>query len=197
MQLIIARNLADTKERGALDSTDFAIGMFFIQAVMSGQIAVLPQHLPPGLYTQAGGNAQGSITSHATGTSGSFSPMQSTFSHSRSIPAQYTGQSHALQPDATGGFSSPFSPQRPAVPPHLPARPNPSHIGSGAFGSPPQWDITPAEKAKSDRFFDNLDPQHRGFIEGDVAVPFMLESNLPGEVLATIWFEFLLGESFS
>ncbi|TFK42793.1 hypothetical protein BDQ12DRAFT_676809 [Crucibulum laeve] len=181
-------NLADTQDRGALDSVDFAIGMYFIQGLMSGQITFIPSNLPPGLYQQAGGSpAQGSIVSHMTGTGGSFSPMASTFSQRNQIQPQLTGQAQPLQPDYTGLSQSRA--------PTLPARPAAaSGIGSSAFGGRPitnssanQWDVTPTEKSNADRFFDDLDSQKRGYIEGDVAVPFMLESKLSGEVLAQIW----------
>jgi epidermal growth factor receptor substrate 15 len=157
---------------------------------MSGQLSFVPSSLPPGLYQQAGGNPssnQGSIRSHTTGNSGSFSPLSSTFSQSRGhIQTHNTGQ-QMLQPEHTG-----FSSQNKPAAPRLPVRPNPA-FGTGAFGSPPgsshmqRWDVTAAEKANSDRYFENLDPQRRGFIEGDVAVPFMLESKLPGEDLAQVW----------
>jgi len=49
------------------------------------------------------------------------------------------------------------------------------------------WDITPAEKARSDSFFDTLDTRRQGVVEGDQAVPFFLESRLPEAVLAQIW----------
>ena len=90
-----------------------------------------------------------------------------------------------LQSEHTG-FSSQIKPAAP----RLPIRPS----GTGAFGSPPgtshtqRWDVSAAEKANADRYFDNLDPQRRGFIEGDVAVPFMLESKLPGDDLAQVWY---------
>ncbi|PBK96475.1 hypothetical protein ARMGADRAFT_1010137, partial [Armillaria gallica] len=79
---------------------------------MSGQIATMPSVLPPALYQQASGSpaAQSAIRAQTTGTSGSFSP---------------------LQPDVTGGFPAR---RGPPVPPHLPARPSPSQVGSGAFG---------------------------------------------------------------
>lgn len=51
----------------------------------------------------------------------------------------------------------------------------------------PAWDVTAAAKVASDGFFDTLDTQHLGYIEGDVAVPFMLQSNLPEDVLAQVW----------
>jgi len=47
--------------------------------------------------------------------------------------------------------------------------------------------VTPTEKQASDRFFDQLDKFGRGLIDGDVAVPFMLESKLPEVVLASVW----------
>ncbi|KAJ7236710.1 hypothetical protein B0H12DRAFT_1212316 [Mycena haematopus] len=175
-------NLADTQDRGQLDSTDFAIGMYLIQATMTGQLASIPNALPPGFYQQVAGPAS-SIRTQATG--GSYSPLVSSFSQSaphRNIQPQYTGAS-MLQPQATGPWSS-----KPPVPPHLPARPSASAIGNGAFGAPqPAWDVTPAEKASSDRWFDSLDTQQHGYIQDDVAVPFMLESKLSGEDLALIW----------
>jgi epidermal growth factor receptor substrate 15 len=150
---------------------------------MSGKATTLPPTLPPNIYSQASGG----VATHATGTSGSFSPTQSAFPSS--IQPQYTGSIRPLQPNTTGGQSS-FS-QRPAPPvPSLPVRPNASQLGSGAFGNASlnaKWDITPTEKASSDRFFETLDPQGRGYIEGEVAVPFMLESKLSGEDLAQIW----------
>ncbi|KAF7359411.1 hypothetical protein MSAN_01283700 [Mycena sanguinolenta] len=182
-------NLADTQDRGQLDSTDFAIGMYLIQATMTGQLASIPNALPPGFYQQVAGPTS-SIRPQATG--GSYSPLASTFSQStqsRTMQPQYTGAS-VLQPQVTGPWSS-----KPPVPPHLPVRPSASApgasasaIGSGAFGATqPAWDVTPAEKASSDRWFDSLDAQHRGFIQDDVAVPFMLESKLSGDDLAQIW----------
>lgn len=165
------RNLADTQDRGALDATDFAIGMYFIQGVMTGKISFIPASLPPGLYQQAGGLPNNStVPSNMTGNSGSFSPVNSTFA------SQHTGQSQMLQPDYTGGaFKAPTLPARPQV------------TGQGN-GRALEWDVTPAEKASADRYFESMDTQKKGYIEGEVAVPFMLKSNLPGEVLAQVWF---------
>uniref|UniRef100_A0A0W0F1R8 Uncharacterized protein n=1 Tax=Moniliophthora roreri TaxID=221103 RepID=A0A0W0F1R8_MONRR len=180
-------NLADTQDRGALDVVDFALGMYFIQGTMSGTISTLPDSLPQRLYQQAAAGLT---------TSGSFSPgpTQSTFPQTRApIQPQYTGQTPVMQPQYTGQTSV-LQPQntgmstqkRPA--PTLPARPNPSQIGSGAFGvQASQWDVTAAEKTNADRYFDTLDTAKAGYIEGDVAVPFMLESKLPDDVLAHIW----------
>ncbi|GLB35163.1 putative eps15 homology domain containing protein [Lyophyllum shimeji] len=183
-------NLADTQDRGALDPTDFAIGMYFIQGLMSEQITFVPATLPPGLYQQAGGNPsshQDSVRSHMSGSSGSFSPLSAAFPQTRSaIQPQYTGQSQLLQPDHTGYTATSSGP------PVLPARRAVSAATAPPFvpqrnGHVPQWDVTPAEKANVDKYFDELDPQRRGYIEGDVAVPFMLKSNLPSDDLARVW----------
>ncbi|KAF7311665.1 hypothetical protein MKEN_01070100 [Mycena kentingensis (nom. inval.)] len=180
-------NLADTQDRGKLDSTDFAIGMYFIQAAMTGQLSLIPTSLPPGFYQQVAGAAQSAIRSQTTG--GAYSPLASSFSQRSTLQPQYTGGSQQmLQPQTTGPWGS-----KPSVPPHLPARPSSSapgasFIGSGAVASSqPHWDITPSEKATSDRWFDSLDTTKRGYIQDDVAVPFMLESKLTGEDLAQIW----------
>ncbi|PPQ70282.1 hypothetical protein CVT24_000845 [Panaeolus cyanescens] len=172
-QLMKIWNLADTQDRGALDATDFAIGMYFIQGLMTNKISTIPNSLPPGLYQQAGGGMS-AIRSHVTGNSGSFSPVSSAF------PPQHTGQSDVfaqrIQPNHTG-MSGAFKPA-------LPARPS---ILSNSNGHAHDWDVTPTEKASADRYFDTLDAHKHGYIEGEVAVPFMLKSQLPGEVLALIW----------
>lgn len=80
-----------------------------------------------------------------------------------------------LQPNYTGGaFKAPT----------LPARPSTTGQNNSRA---PDWDVTPTEKAAADRHFRILDAQQKGYIEGEVAVPFMLKSNLPGEVLAQVW----------
>ncbi|KAF8803613.1 hypothetical protein BYT27DRAFT_7171751 [Phlegmacium glaucopus] len=170
-QLMKIWNLADTQDRGSLDSTDFAIGMYFIQGVMGNKISFIPTSLPPGLYHQAGGGQEHSdpVRSHMSGTSGSFSPVAGSF-----LP-QHTGQNQILQPDITGVSGKLKAPAVPA----------PSFTHSN--GHAPAWDVSPTEKASTDRLFDSLDPQKRGYIEGEVAVPFMLDSKLPGEVLAQVW----------
>ena len=61
-------------------------------------------------------------------------------------------------------------------------------LGANVFGgAAPAWDVTAEEKARFDQFYDSLDTQRRGFIEGDVAVPFMLQSKLSEDVLAQVW----------
>ena len=65
---ILCRTLADTQNCHTLDSTDFAIGMHLIKAVMSDQLSSIPTSLPPGLYEQASGNGIGSNESAKSGS---------------------------------------------------------------------------------------------------------------------------------
>ncbi|KAL0947299.1 hypothetical protein HGRIS_013418 [Hohenbuehelia grisea] len=193
-QLLQIWNLADTKSRGYLDQTDFIIAMYFIEGLMQKRLSFIPTSLPPGLYQQASGGAFqsassfGGLASQPTGTSGSFSPSLSSFSQNRPLQQQYTGQSQSLQPDYTGLSAT----QGRGPPPRLPSRPNVVAAGSAAFGNlngaaQPPWDVSAADKAAYDQHFETLDTHKQGYIEGDIAVPFMVQSNLDGEDLARIW----------
>ncbi|KAI6036889.1 hypothetical protein BKA83DRAFT_684365 [Pisolithus microcarpus] len=167
--------LCDTHDRGALDSADFTIAMYLIQTVMSGKLPFIPTTLPPGLYEQA----SGSLTAQVTGGSSHLgTPASSTFPFSPTKPPP-------VQPQFTGQGARNISPTLPSRRP-APAAQIPPFSSITAQPSAP-WDITPAEKATSDRFFDTLDTLKRGYIEGDVAVPFMLQSKLPEDVLAQVW----------
>jgi hypothetical protein len=149
--------------------------MYLIQGSMSGQLLSIPTTLPPGLYEQAGG-----VSTHGTGGSVNFS-----------TPGFPQVPRHAaVQPQSTGQASpAPPLPNRRLGPSRLaPTIPPFPGVAPQTTG---QWDVTPAEKAGADRFFDTLDVQRRGFIEGDVAVPFMLQSNLPEDVLAQVWSVFI------
>jgi epidermal growth factor receptor substrate 15 len=49
------------------------------------------------------------------------------------------------------------------------------------------WLITPADKARFDVLYAELDKTNKGFITGEEAVPFFSQSNLPEDTLAQIW----------
>ncbi|KAF8126520.1 hypothetical protein EV363DRAFT_1174019 [Boletus edulis] len=166
--------LADTQDRGALDLTDFTVAMYLIQATMSSQLSFIPTSLPPGLYEQAGGPA---VVAHATGSSAPFgspatSPLPAIVKQ-QPVQTNFTGQ----PPTVTARFQAGPVGQSPAVPPFPGVAPQATAL----------WDVTPVEKANADRVFDTLDSHKRGYIEGDVAVPFLLQSKLPEEVLAQVW----------
>ncbi|KAJ9096767.1 hypothetical protein QFC21_005037 [Naganishia friedmannii] len=174
-------NLADTQQRGSLDLPDFILAMYFIQHTMAGAFKSLPPVLPAGLYEQASGGRPkppplptSPIARQMTGN------MSSTGSPTPSmITRQMTGSGAPIQPQRTGqGYSAP------------PAVPSRQFSGSSYMPSQPAqqaWDIKSEEKQAADSFFDGLDTMKRGFIEGDVAVPFMIQSGLPEGVLAQIW----------
>ncbi|EPQ58260.1 hypothetical protein GLOTRDRAFT_57058 [Gloeophyllum trabeum ATCC 11539] len=189
-------SLADTQNRGALDSTDFTIAMYLVQACMSGQLSFIPTSLPPGLYEQAGGRPLDGVATHSTGGSaGSFSPSLTGSFPGRpsAAPTPLRTQDTGIRPQMTGSGLRPST----GGPP-LPSRPSAAALGGSAFGTAvqshgtgqapqPPWDVTASEKATSDAFFDTLDTDRKGYIEGDVAVPFMLQSQLPEDVLAQVW----------
>ena len=148
---------------------------------MSGTLPFIPTTLPPGLYEQASGN----IAAHATGGSASLTSGTTGTSLSRpsAVQPQFTGQASLQQQYTGSGLKS-----APAVPPRPPVVVPAFPIPQQASGQTPQWDVTATDKLASDKFFDSLDAQKRGFIEGDVAVPFMLQSKLSEDVLAQIWY---------
>uniref|UniRef100_A0A8C5GW75 Intersectin-2-like n=1 Tax=Gouania willdenowi TaxID=441366 RepID=A0A8C5GW75_GOUWI len=55
-----------------------------------------------------------------------------------------------------------------------------------SLGAPSVWAISPEERNKHDQKFDTLSPLH-GYVSGDQARKFFLQSGLPASVLAEIW----------
>ena len=164
---------------------------------MSGQLPFIPTTLPPGLYELASDQTVpgGAVALHTTGNSGSFSPgFPSNFPPSSGpggVKAQITG--NQLQPQYSG---KPLQHQMTGISQHQtgstssPARNAPAFGAFSAIStvqSQLAWDVTAAEKASSDKHFDGLDKQKRGYVESDVVVPFMLQSKLPELDLAAIW----------
>lgn len=162
---------------------------------MSGQLPFIPTTLPPGLYEMASDQALpgSAVASHATGNSGSFNHgMPGSFpqtSGSGIVQPQLTGKQ--LQPQYSGRpvqqqFTGPVTQNQTGSS----ARKAPASAPFSAFTAPHSqlaWDVTPSEKASADKHFDSLDTPNRGYIESDVAVPFMLQSKLPSADLALIW----------
>jgi epidermal growth factor receptor substrate 15 len=55
---------------------------------------------------------------------------------------------------------------------------------SGAAGG---WAVTPADKARFDQIYSDIDKTNKGYIVGEEAVPFLSQSGLPEDTLAQIW----------
>ncbi|KAF9557074.1 hypothetical protein EC968_007807 [Mortierella alpina] len=173
-------SLADTKQRGSLDITDFTIAMYYIQHTMDGSIASLPTTLPASILkacSVGGGGMSGAglISSPVMGA--------------QTLPRQLTGGNLNVHSSPgfvgrqlTGSLGMTSSPL---------AKQNTGGAGSSSnlFGASDNvpWDISPEEKAKFDRFFDQLDKNGTGVVGGEEASRFFMNSRLPESVLAQIW----------
>ncbi|KAK9372733.1 uncharacterized protein V1513DRAFT_451386 [Lipomyces chichibuensis] len=180
-------NLADVHHRGALDVTEFVIAMHLIQCTLNGTLPALPPSVPPPLLAAASSVPEVGRPSSRTSARPSIAPQipPPQHQHQQQPPAprqrghQYSG---GRQSPAPGGQV-----QRQLTGTSV------SHQGFGAparAGSLPpteEWLITAAQKEHYDSIFATIDRDNRGFIGGDVAVPFFMTSKLPDNVLAQIW----------
>ena len=133
--------------------------MYLIQSAMSNRGFIIPTSLPAGLYDAASG-VTSPVSQSYTGIG------QSIFDHNID---------QALQsPQRTGGAASYRFPLN-----------TPSFISSSQPAA--TWNISTQEKATADSFFNTLDSERRGFIEGDIAMHFMTQSGLPDDLLARVW----------
>ncbi|KAF8938416.1 hypothetical protein BGZ58_000940 [Dissophora ornata] len=165
-------SLADTKQRGSLDIADFTIAMYYIQHTMDGSIKTLPTSLPA------------SILKACTGSTAGLGLMTSPVMSAQTLTRQLTGNTINIHNPAvvrqmTGSInSSPLAKQN-------------TGGANNMFGASPSteipWDVTPEEKAKFDRFFDQLDKNGTGFAGGEEVGKFFMNSRLPESVLAQIW----------
>jgi epidermal growth factor receptor substrate 15 len=150
--------LSDTKQRGALDATEFTIAMHLLTSYKSGILRGIPATLPPGLYDAAArrGPARASF-----GSRPDVPPIPA-------IPQQFTGPQRTTSPMSTAN-RSPF-------------------VGSlSAQVTGTEWLVTPQEKAQFDSIFETVDTAKLGLITGDQAVSFFMKAQLPEETLAQIW----------
>ncbi|KAI8049477.1 hypothetical protein BDF22DRAFT_181495 [Syncephalis plumigaleata] len=162
--------LADTQNRGRLDVHEFTIAMYLIQHTMDGSLKQLPAHLPNGFYpstsTPASSSIAGSPVIHAP-PSGTVPRYHAPAD--RAIPSGSMTMSRILSNRSNDARNSMF----------------PSENSSPMSTAP--WDVTSEQQATFGRYFDGLDQGQRGFIGGDEAVRFFLNSKLPESVLAHIW----------
>jgi len=157
---------------------------------MSQPAFVLPSILPPGIYDQASGKIPpDGVRTHMTGGSNGIGSPGLSNSFPATITPQYTGQplrqqytGQQLQMHHTGQSLQSNPASRLSI-----STTGPPTSMTSSLVSSPSWDITPQEKATADNFFRGLDKTNVGYIEGDVAVPFMLNSRLPDNILAQIW----------
>ncbi|WFD43188.1 hypothetical protein MPSI1_001843 [Malassezia psittaci] len=180
-------NLADTKARGALDLTDFVIGMYYIQGTMNGTIKSIPTTLPPNLYEQASNAPAPPLQPQRTGTdhlAAAFGLPQSSPRKAPSLPG--SSAPPPSMPTATSSAPAPTA----AMPAQLRSVRDATGSRSSSqasFAPTHDWAISTQEKAKYDTFFDSLDTTKTGSIEGSLVVPFFMQSGLDEPTLAHVW----------
>ncbi|KAI8393623.1 uncharacterized protein BYT42DRAFT_13414 [Radiomyces spectabilis] len=170
-------NLADVRRSGALNQTEFVIAMHYIAKLMDGTLSVLPTQLPPSVYASAGGNPVPSPVVRQSSAEFTSSPAF--------LPRQLSGQHPAHTPTIARQMTGMMTPPQRSQ--------TIDSLGTMAFGSaaamdtPTQWDVSAQEKAQFDAFFDKIDTQRTGFMQGKDAVEFFKNSRLPEADLAHIW----------
>ncbi|KAL9543435.1 hypothetical protein MBANPS3_008119 [Mucor bainieri] len=159
--------LADVRQSGSLNQTEFIIAMHYIAKLMDGTLASLPDKLPPAVYQSAQSDAP------ITTTAAQPSPMMRNMSISS--PSFHNARQQSIM----------TPPQR--------ARTIDS-LGNLAFGPASaihepvqQWDVSAQEKQQFDAYFDKIDSHRAGAIQGKEAVEFFKNSRLPETDLAHIW----------
>jgi epidermal growth factor receptor substrate 15 len=140
--------------------------MYFIQRTLDGSLKQLPTKLPPGFYPDTASKMP--AAPHVVPRATSPLPMPSA---PATMPRYFTGgsdRSATLGRQLSGDAirSSPFA------------------IDSIENDD---WDIPADQRMRFNLYFDQLDATRRGFVNGDEAARFFLESKLPESVLAHIW----------
>ncbi|KAK9366760.1 hypothetical protein V1509DRAFT_673142 [Lipomyces kononenkoae] len=188
-------NLTDAHRRGALDTTEFVIAMHLIQCTLNGSLPALPSSIPPALLTAAGA---ATTTTTSAGLEGGR-PSSRTSARPTVAPQIPPPQQQYQQPPPPRqrGHQYPAGPQSPGAGQVQRQLTGASSASSHqSFGAPTRtgsipvnedWLITPVQKEHYDGIFATIDRDNRGFIGGDVAVPFFMTSKLPDDVLAQIW----------
>ncbi|OBZ75204.1 EH domain-containing and endocytosis protein 1 [Grifola frondosa] len=203
-------DLADTGHRGYLTREEFAIAMYLIRMKKKGRELpiTLPPELAPSFMRANGSEAHVAMPQPQIQegllidlTDPPESPVSPTVSRAQ--------DRSPIIPGAFPSFSHPLTPNTPSsLPGHGLALQTPLPVspvnGSFSWPSPPTTgpstsrstsaqqhvqlgDVPPAEKARSDQFFDALDTWRKGYVEADVAVPFFSKANLPNDIMASIW----------
>lgn len=158
----IIRFLADVRQSGSLNQSEFIIAMHYIAKLMDGTLSSLPDKLPPAVFQSANGNT----------------------TQPSPLVRNMTINSPAV------GFRPP-APSHPMMTPPQRARTIDS-LGNLAFGASNEpaaqtWDVSARERQQFGAYFDKIDANHVGLIQGKEAVEFFKNSRLPEAELAHIW----------
>ncbi|RPD65856.1 EF-hand [Lentinus tigrinus ALCF2SS1-7] len=194
-------DMVDIGHKGYLTREEFAVAMHLVKIRKEGHH--LPNALPPGLlptptaeddddaYTgiipdasqrlQVPGGISRHSSSHHLSASEDGTRPTSTVSGLRS------SRSTPLLPSL--GMLPPASPLLTSASTPFPMSPLPGPMGyiPSQATTVAQWNIKPEDRARYDRYFEQLDSNRQGYLLSDVAVPFFARAKLPNDVMATIW----------
>ncbi|CAK7263765.1 hypothetical protein SEPCBS119000_000652 [Sporothrix epigloea] len=180
--------LADTEQRGSLVQTEFIIAMHLLTSTKSGALRALPAMLPAGLYEAATRGAAAASSNSSAGIGMAVGSPASPVARQQSPLGVGFGAVSIPPPPPSTSNSRQMTGMRPA-PPNFSTGPlgRPAPPAAAPVSSGPEWLITPAEKARMDPVFRNLDKEHKGYITGEEAVPFLTRSGLNEDQLAQVW----------
>ncbi|KAI9067071.1 EF-hand [Trametes sanguinea] len=195
-------DLADIGHKGYLTLDEFTVAMHLMKMRKDGHH--LPSALPPGALPGStssqddeayDGIARDHSHDHLSAGDARPPPIHIP-SHSEDIsragstlPGSSNIRASRSTPQLGSGLASnpPTSPLATAPPTPFPASPFPGSYTPMQATVPSELDITPEERARYDRFFEQLDTSRKGYLLSDVAVPFFARAKLPNDVMATIW----------
>ncbi|KAI9255689.1 hypothetical protein BDA99DRAFT_539835 [Phascolomyces articulosus] len=166
-------NLADLRNAGNLNQTEFIIAMHYIAKLMDRSITVLPVQLPAKIYGSASGSIQSSPVLRRTSMSPAALVQQRQFTGSSissiaPLPRPQRSQTESIESLGSIAFSV-------------------SNNNTMPTTSTSVWDVTPQAKMQSDIFFNQIDVKRTGAIQGNEAVEFFKKSRLPDTELARVW----------
>ncbi|KAK4512856.1 Ubiquitin-conjugating enzyme E2 4 [Mucor velutinosus] len=152
--------LADTRNSGTLNKTEFIIAMHYISRLMKDPTVVLPPKLPSQVYAEATGRFASSIRRH----------------HTTTIASRSRASSNA----SMAGYTSPVISHMMSGPTATASTVNSTSIAGDIA-------LAAQEKEKYSAYFQQLDTDGSGFIDADEAVYFFSHSRLPNSELGRIW----------
>ncbi|KAI9357590.1 hypothetical protein DFJ73DRAFT_758176 [Zopfochytrium polystomum] len=167
--------LVDTKGAMKLNLNQFMVAMYVISKLKSGSLQGVPAAIPPSLW-----NAISAATSTLPATGDTPQPVTTP-----SLPSTAPVIPRAIPPPPSS--VSPKVDRRRSVMQRTPS--SNSAFGAAFVPTSPsaEWVVKPNDKAMSDRHFDTLDVQKKGFLTGGDCYEFFLKSKLDQNTLAQIW----------
>ena len=163
----------DTERTGRLNFSQFAVGLYLIDALKSCRLPAVPSSLPPHLFEQFSDTA-------ITAVEDDHSPFLSPEERVENTPSFPVPQpSFPLTHQRTRSRPPPVPAKSPSLPPKPPPPPKPMKK---------PWGILPSMKMEYDKDFSSLDVDGMGRIPEEDALRFLRRFDLPTEDLAAVWY---------